>query len=167
MELDKRIEKLSDILACVNVEEANQFVGQKGYFGDNICLFKKLEERIYDVLSDTGEDDDMPFIAQESHGYWRYFLPECRLKPEEKKYRPYTIEEFLDIFPIGHPIKFRYKEDKLKKVSIFLGYETLASGDTTIEIGICVYSLKELFEKYELQKFNEEEWQPFGVEVEE
>ena len=42
MRLDSRIKSLSDILTCFDIEEAKQYIGQKGYFALNIGYYKCL-----------------------------------------------------------------------------------------------------------------------------
>ncbi len=78
MKLDSRIEKLSDILTCVDIEEAKQFINQNGYFADHIELFENLADRRYGTLVKVIDDRDEPFYAQTGLVHWTYFLPECR-----------------------------------------------------------------------------------------
>ena len=43
MKLDKRIKALSDILTCFDIEKAKQFIGQKGYFANDLYCFSVVE----------------------------------------------------------------------------------------------------------------------------
>ena len=81
MELDKRIKSLSDILTCFDVKDAGQFLGQEGYFADNIGHFRCLAYRKYGVLTEI-KDSDCPF-NQDNYENWNFFIPESRLKPVE------------------------------------------------------------------------------------
>ena len=107
MNLDARIKSISDIFTCINMEEAKQFIGQRGYFADCMVSFEDLSQReLYNL--DRIDEDDVPFVSGNVH--WRYFLPVDNLKPVKKKYRPYTIEEFLnegfEILNEGFEIRF-------------------------------------------------------------
>ena len=161
MKLDSRIKALSDILTCFDTERAEQFIGQKGYFADFLSLYNCLADREYDVLTEL-DDDGQPFKGSSVH--WWYFLPESSLKPKEKKYRPYTLAEFEDEFTIGRPIRFRKKGTTgYERYLILIGY--WHEGKTAyVYIGPHVYTLDELFNKYEWQSHYTEDYQPFGVE---
>ena len=160
MKLDERIEKLSDILTCVDIEEAKQFIGQKGYFSDCIRNFDDLSVKTADVLSGV-YDHDMTFIAEDDT-HWRYFIPECRLKPKEKKYRPYTIEEFCNEgFEI---IVFREKDCPSREFHLrYNGYRKCDNVYKVI-LGNITYTLSDLFEDFE--RFYNGRWFPFGVKEE-
>ncbi len=167
MKLDSRIKALSDILTCFDTERAEQFIGQKGYFADYHSAFTDLSDRDVGLLTEI-RDHDYTFHREEKGGYFRFFLPESCLKPKEKKFRPYTLEEFEDEFTIGRPIKFRKKgEVENEKYLILNGYShRQINGEriTYIYIGSNLYALDELFENYEFQSHFTEEFEPFGVE---
>lgn len=108
MKLDPRIESLSDILTCFDIEQAKQFIGEKGYFAIDLDCYCCLDKKNYGTLTEV-EDSASPFKAGNDCCLCRrYFLPESRLI-ETKKFRPYTFEEFKDLITIGKPIKFRGK----------------------------------------------------------
>lgn len=169
MKLDPRIKSLSDILTCFDIERAEQFIGQKGYFADGLSCYHNLANRTYDTLTHI-KDGDYPF-KEGNDSHWRYFIPECSLKPKEKQYRPYTLMEFNDKFTVGRPIKFRKKgEVGNERYLILNGYSHNKLFDeitTDIYIGRGAYTLDELFNKYEWQEHYTEDFEPFGVEVEE
>lgn len=82
----------------------------------------------------------------------------------EKKYRPYTKDEFLNKFECGKPITIRHKDDH---INVFI--ETLSSvridnymDDVHIHLYEGIVDLERLFNEFEWQKSNGE-WQPFGV----
>lgn len=115
MKLDPRIKSLSDILTCFDIERAKEFIGQKGYFADSLYYFDDLGSCYHGMLTDACDDQAGPFHWREGDSYQQLFIPESSLKPIEKKYRPYTLEEFKDQFPIGRPIEFRGKgADKIR-----------------------------------------------------
>ena len=171
MELDKRIKKLSDILTCFDVQKAGQFLGHEGYFADVNSSYQSLDNRAYGILTEI-KDTAYPF-KMNNNDYWRFFIPEIRLKPKEKKLRPYTLMEFCDKFPVGLPIKYRRKGNEgWERYLILNGYrhEHEQRNDRTITyiyIGNNPFTLDELFNEYEWQEHYTEDFKPFGVEIEE
>lgn len=169
LELDKRIDSLSDIFNFSDVENAKQFIGQKGYFTNTIYFFKDLQSCKYGTLINVFNDSVSynTFRRKEDGAYYEFFIPESFLKPKEK-YRPFTLEEFQKIFTIGQAIKFRKKGEKKDEwLSILTGYWNHQIEDeviTYILIGPVQYTLDELFEEYEWHDPDTGEWDLFGVE---
>lgn len=166
MNLDIRIKSISDIFTCINMEEAKQFIGKRGYFADCMISFEDLSQReLYNL--DRIDDDDVPFVSGNVH--WRYFLPVDSLKPEEKKYRPYTLEEFLnDGFEILNEgleiVVFREKNNPLAEYHVrYNGYKKYDSVCKVI-LGNISYTFDDLFEDFE--RFYNGRWFPFGVKEE-
>lgn len=118
MKLDPRIKSLSDILTPFDTERAKELIGQKGFFANGIEFFRDGEPHcVYGTLTRVFDHQDQtdPYLKMEGGDLYSFFLPESSLKPEEKKpeekkYRPYTPEEFCDKFQIGRPIEFKAKE---------------------------------------------------------
>ena len=168
MELDKRIKSLSDILTCFDVERAKEFLGEKGYFAGDLYCFTDLQRACpYGTLADVFDDPDDVFRRREDSINYSYFVPECSLKPKEKQYRAFTIDEFLDRFHFGEVIVFRSKATpNIVCHVLFVGYtETGKENGTFITLGQHRYSLQELFISYE--RFYLGRWYPFGEEVKE
>lgn len=173
--LDKRIKSIDDIqtIICNN----NDFVGCKGYFFDNFVQAKNLTKSDYGTLVDiNGDSNDHCFKARDKNGnkplgYYRFFIPEKLLKPVEKKYRPYTLAEWVDQHEIGEVIHCR-NEHKQEFHVMYTGYvidngEDIQDIHTTGRIMLINmgYLLQELFERYEICINGE--WMPFGIKVEE
>lgn len=163
MKLDPRIKSLSDILTCFDIEEAKQFIGQKGYFSDTLCGFSDLRSnRKYNILTDV-RDDDYSF-RRDNNDYCCLFIPESRLLENKKKeFRPYTLREFLVKFPLLTTITVRKNGDNDCIVTCtFIGYRT-----RLICIDVCLgvewISLGTLADEYEY-KNTLGDWLPFGVE---
>lgn len=168
MKLDPRIKSMSDILTCFDIEQANNFLGEKGYFAEALANFNYLDIRKYGTLTDV-RNDDYPF-REGNDEYWSLFIPESRLKTKEKKFRPFTIEEFRQKFTIGQSIKYRHKENiVLENETLFVGFEFLPGNDyhggaiTRVLIGHFCYGLDELFAKCEYKDV-QGKWVPFGIE---
>lgn len=169
MNLDPRIKSLSDILTCFDIEYAMQYIGQKGYFSDDIehyrCLDRCLDSTKYGTLTKI-EDNDYPFREGNTE-YWRFFIPESRLlKDKKKEFRPYTLQEFLDRFHIGEVIVVRSKATPNTMYHVlFVGYLENSKNEMNIILGQYRFSLQELFSSHD--RFYNGRWVPFGVEVEE
>ena len=58
MKLDPRIKALSDILTCFDIEEAKQYIGQKGYFTDDLYRFSDVLSCYHDTLTNVKNNDD-------------------------------------------------------------------------------------------------------------
>lgn len=175
MKLDSRIILQTDILTCFDIERAEQFVGQKGFFSNDLRCFENLQSCKYGTLTAILCDKTEEGYAylQDSNRYQDFFLPESSLresslKPKEKKYRPYTLAEFGEKFTVGRPIEFRKKGNvENERYLILNGYShRQIDGEriTYIYIGSNLYTLDELFEKYEWRSYNTEDFEPFGVE---
>lgn len=169
--LDKRIKDVLDIQSSARYDDS--FIGEVCYFADSIWEFEDLESCNKGTLSEHIEDDYCQlgnFTANEfkDDDYYGYFIPEKLLKPVEKKYRPYSKNEFLNKFKCGEPINIRHKDDH---TSVFI--ETIPSvridnsmDNVYIHLYEGVVDLQRLFDEFEWQESNGE-WKPFGVEVEE
>lgn len=173
MKLDSRILKGKKPLTCFDIEIAKQFIGKKGYFSHYIDNYADLKlNTVLGTLGGTGDTFHESFCYTEEtfdNYYYEFFLPEEWVKEPEKKYRPYTLEEFLAIFSMGNRIDFKGKGccDEVK-VAMFTGYITdveriddKTPGAVELMLGCFHYSLFSLFEDFEL--FYNGEWQPFGV----
>ena len=164
MKLDPRIKALSDILTCFDIERAEQFIGQKGYFADDLSDYDSLENGEYGTLTEV-LDNEVPFKV-DNRCHWKYFIPECSLKPKEKQYRPYTINEFIEKFHFGDSIILRPKINiKMEFHLVYNGYKIIDNNKIEFYFGPAIFTLLELFQSYE--RFYLGRWYPFGVEVEE
>lgn len=172
MKLDKRIE--NERLIYTPFATTKPKLHEKGYFTDNIHSFNNLKNCRYGEL--INHDDNQYSYCCEFNGgdtiaWFAFYIPESSLKREEKQFRPYTLMEFNDKFTVGQPIKFRPKGKVGREHYLILnGYMHEQREDQTITyiyIGSIPYTLNELFNAYEWQKHYTEDFEPFGVEVEE
>lgn len=174
MELDKRILEGKKPLDCFDTEIAKRFIGKKGFFGTHESQFMNLDtcpKCVVDELKEVDNYDDRPFTSKGGCSY-RRFLPVEWVKEPKKKYRPFSLEEFFNIFEVGDLIVFKMKNTDEVKCAMFTGYITdveriddKTPGAVELMLGIFHYSLFSLFEDFEL--FFEDKWQPFGKECEE
>lgn len=172
MKLDNKVKEDYIIFSCFGTEQAKQYVDTKGYFTNDIGDFSNLDDCYYGTLNVVDDNSSRSYLNKDVPLYFNFFLPEEFVKEKQvkKKYRPYTIVEFCLTFKIGQPIRFRNKETKCDKFVIFSGYELLKDG-WSVMMGNYDFTLEHLFNKYEWQKHDTENYtenyQPFGVEVEE
>ena len=170
--LDDRIESMDDIQTCLCYDDS--YIGERGYFASDLCDLSDLSGCSHDTLAQIildGAGDDIfrtPHDVDYDNCGSRFFVPERLLKPIEKKYRPYTLAEWVDQHEIGEVIHFRDKNYKQQSNVMYTGYvidngEDIQDNRTTGRIMLINmgYLLQELFERYEI--FVNNQWQPFGV----
>ena len=172
---DPRINNEHCIRDPFTVDTAKQYIGKKGYFTDDIFNFSNLDSCCDGMLVSIEVDNSHPYycgISDEGviiKGNFSFFLSAefVKEKPEEKRYRPYTLMEFIDKFTVGRPIKYRSKgEAGHEHYLMLLGFWLASDKDQTIpyiSIGNFKYTLQELFEEYEWQEHYTEDFKPFGV----
>ena len=149
---------------------------KKGYFGNRIVNFQDLSKCEYGTYVDYRELDKCFQCAVDmldgitAYTWFTYFIPEDSLLPEakpEKKYRPYSLAEWIEKHEIGDVIHYRCKSPKIELRHIYTGYAHGIEADIknttsgTITMGVASYSLDYLFEEYEIEINGV--WQPFGV----
>ena len=164
MELDPRIRSI-DSIRSFNTKN-DDCLGKFGYFTKFVQNFDDLDKVRKGVC---GFKDGSRFPFYEGDQSFQFFIPDSELLPrkqKEKKYRPFTLNEFLHIYELGDIVTFKCKYNEHKFAGIVTGYETDKEGDKAIiHIGCYSYLLSVLFTDYE--RLLENGYLPFGVEVEE
>lgn len=164
MELDPKI-KVKKIFDCFSdFEEVKKYYGKEVYCADFTENFSNL--KLY-----TNKRKLKTFYTQECKPFlcggqmYRYALP-CEFVEQEKQYRAYTIDEFLNHFDIGEVIVFRSKAmPEYACHVLFVGYvEDSKNNGMNIILGQYRFSLKELFSSYEYCDGDSDNWFCFGVE---
>ena len=155
-----------DIFTCVTADEAIAYIGNNGYFANSLSGFNHIDCFAPYSLDEVQIGTDKPFVYKKES--YALFLPADKVKKveEPKKYRPFTLEEFLNKFSVGTKISMREKDQTRSFYCLFEGYQTV--NDQTEKSHILVicslwYSLNELLNKYEYLD-EHGKWQPFGVE---
>lgn len=165
MKLDKRIIDGKKPLDCFDTDVAKQFIGKKGYFADNNYAFIDITSDDYPIcyatLTRVDEFHRISFYDNFDVRHY-YFLPEEWINLK-KKYRPYSISEWIEQYEIGDIIHYRSKSDGTEIRHIYLGTRHRPES-VKITIGDSSYSLERLFEDYEIEV--DGDWSPFGVEEE-
>ena len=162
LKLDKRIPNQNCIFTCFDTECAEQYIGKQGYFTNCYTLFANINSLVKGTLTKICDSSvNEKYATNVGEKYYSFFLPEDYLKPEEKVFRPCTLDEFG--LNIGDLIKFRRKGDNDFEVcTMYMGYRK--NGDVKVLLGECYYSLEELFSNYEWYDNDSDTWEPFGVE---
>lgn len=163
MKLDPRIKSLSDILTCFEIERANQFLGEKGYFATALSDFNYLDIIKYGTLTDV-RDNDYPF-KEGSNDYWAYFIPESILL-EEEKFIPFKYLNELTAagIEVGKVISIKNKNYDIVTLNVLvteINYNNENNELINITLGATGYEFPTLFNSYLLQV--NDEWKPFGV----
>ena len=171
MKIDPRIKKDKRPLDCFDVDIAKQFIGKKGYFSHYIDNYADLKNTALGTLGSAGDTFDGSFGCIEEPNdnyYFEFFMPAEWVKPEEskKKYRPFSLNEFLNRYRLGNTVYFRRIGYKEVKCAMFVEYVRGESPEENqIVLGNMRYTLAYLFKNHELSL--EDIWQPFGVEEKE
>ena len=166
MELDKRIiegKKPLDCFDAENEELMKSFLNKEGYFSNNLENFCLLDGCFKLFLSNVFKDLKSCFIDDKGRD-WKFFLPvEWVKEPEkesEKKYRAFTLTEWINQHEIGDVIHYRSKLDGIEAHVMYMGtYHHKNKG--TIVLGVASYTLDCLFEECEIEI--DGKWLPFGV----
>lgn len=164
MELDKRIIKGRHPLTCFDVEQAKEFLGKECYFSNYLCNFNDINSIApRALLHNITEDKDASNPYYSCPGYFAYCLPCEWVKEPEKKYRAFTLAEWINQHEIGEVIHYRSKSEEIEAHVMYMGtYHHKNKG--TIVLGVASYTLDCLFEECEIEVNGK--WQPFGVIVE-
>ena len=159
MELDKRIKEGKRPLTCFDLKEAEQFIGEDGYFAHEIEVFENLDRCYFSrLLGFDTCDKSIPFAVANASRDYEFFIPEEWTKEPEKKYREYkNLDEFFEVtgLEIGDLIKLKFPGNNVAELLIVGGC------DNGLFIGIHKYTFKQLFEIVEISISGE--WKPFGV----
>ena len=162
MDLDKRIKDITDIQSVINSNKG--IIGKRGYFAKNIKEFKDLSKCKYNIVHDYREDDrcfcyTLYFTNGQDNTWYPYFISEDSLKPIEKKYRPFTLDEFINLYSLGDTVIVRRNLNKDK--TIYKLFTEYGEDNDKVHLGSYWYTLKDLYDRYEL--YTREGWKPFGI----
>lgn len=165
MKLDKRIIIGRKFLDCFDTDTAMQFINEKCYFGEDITDFEDISKLPCSMLYSVDNSSAPYDYYKEGILHSAGFILPCRwVKEPEKKYRPYSLSEWIEQYEIGDIIHYRCKSDGTELLHMYLGTRHRPES-VKITLGDASYSLECLFEDYEIEVNGE--WKPFGVEVEE
>ena len=173
MELDKRIKEGKKPLDCFDAEDEElikSFLNKEGYVSNNLenfCLLDGCFKRLLSNVSKKVKDCFKTSINGGDGGDWKYFLPEEWVKEPEKKYRAFTLAEWIEHHEIGEVIHYRNKSEGIEFRLIYMGYahgigkNIKDVGVGAVTLGLASYTLDYLFDECEIEIGGK--WQPFGV----
>ena len=173
MELDKRIKEGKRPLTCFDIDEAEEYVGKKCYISNEYDFFRNLDFTQQRILNGV-EDCETPF-HYDSDKQAEFCLPCDWVKDPKKKYRPYSLNEFLNEHEIGDKITYRHKykeqpENFIRHKEMICGYQIMEGeantpGEGLINLGGVWISLQSMFDDCETPNsyLYPEVWKPFGV----
>ena len=158
MKLDERIIDGKRPLTCYDTDEAEKYIGKLCYICNDYSRFYKLSLLEPTILTGV-EDCEIPFHYDKD--FQDEFCLPCEWVTEEKKYRPYTIEEFCNEgFEI---VVFREKNRPSHESHVrYNGYRKYDNVYKVI-LGNISYTLNDLFEDFEYLD-DDGTWKPFGAE---
>lgn len=162
-ELDKRIKDFSDIQSYAKWDD--KYIGETGYFSDNIIGFSDLDTCTKSVLANIDETGGTDMIFDNDENYYRFFLPESLLK--EVEYRPFTKDEFIRMFNNGVFGQWITMKSPVLEKEYHLqvtGYYCTVKDNLFLCLGAMVFSLDDLFKNYKW-KDSDGKWRVFGIEV--
>ena len=186
MKLDNRILEGKTYLDCFDTEVAKGFIGKECYLSDEVASFANIDNLNKATLKGVDDGHMRPYkleTTRRHYGAWSPFILPCEwVKPEEKpekKYRAFSLNEFLERYKIGDTVTFRMKKDEhipeaeclIEYKRMITGYEILPEdkdtpGKGSILLGGCPPTgLARLFEFYEIKNsyYCPAVWQPFGI----
>lgn len=171
MKLDSRIIEGKTYLDCYDTEIGKEFIGKECYLSDGVASFANIDNLKKATLIEVVDGDMYPYKLENTRWYYgSFFILPCEwVNPEEseKKYRPYTLAEWIGQHTIGDVIRYRCKSQKIELRHLYVGYGYGIGTDIkhttsgTLTLGVASYSLDYLLEDYEIEVNGE--WLPFGV----
>lgn len=158
MELDSRIIEGKKPLTAFDVMES-KFIGTDCYFSDKASDYGDLSNcQKGCLLSRDGMTGMFNATKNNSYANFNYCLPCEWVKEPEKKYRPYTLKEFVKEYPLGEEIIFKMNSNTKIIHGLFLEY---TENNQEVYLGSYWYGFEELVNNYEL--YTSKGWRPFGI----
>ena len=170
--LDPKIKQGKKPLTGFDLDEAQDFIGEEGYFSNSVKGFVSLSLTKKGTLAEVETDDYFPFLTEDNN--YSFFLPREWVtdnEPEpEKVWKPYNIETWKTQYDIGRSVEFRRKNPKntqaIVRVVAYLGYSD-NNGKIMILLGDTWFEFDELFRDFEIRDYrynknHKVEYRPFG-----
>ncbi len=167
--------EIKDVLSAVNIQEAMQYVGKTGYFGNNLIEIQKaVQDRVADTLGAIDEKANWGAIFQYDfnlvgHNCSTLFLPADKVKDDGKRYREIdTYKEFIAVtnVDLGKILSIRLRDNpEIETSGILSSIVECKNKLQGVDIGGASYTMHDLFKRYEFYNVNDSEWAPFCLEV--
>lgn len=178
---------IEDVFGPNDIEDVKAYIGKKGYYTDSVEFFDHFIEnkKHIDTLYSIEKDNDLQrFIVGSSFdccGHYTFFLPLDKVKKTEQvekevMWRPCkTINEFTSLLQSANQHKhilgrvavaLKNKATGTEVYTVVTSINVTKDAVVSITLGDSkTYYFDELWEEFEIEINNQ--WQPFGVEIEE
>jgi hypothetical protein len=160
MRVDNRFKTIP--YCCFNAENCTNYLGQKGYFGNDIECFHCIDLCSHGTLNKIHCDQAEPFRMKEYKKDYKFFIPEYFVIQKEKGLRPYTFEELP--IKVCDSIYLKNKNSEIIERCLCISISSKDNQIKSIAFGLNSYSIQELFENYVWRYSDLWNFQPFGVE---
>lgn len=158
-----------DVISVLNVDDAEEYIGKEGYCSNTIyelqeAINNRSKCKLVNVVNRSGRPFTYEYHEDSGIIYDKagLFLPANKVK-REKKWRPFTLEEFMEIFKVGDVITFRTKDSNYHGKWLYTGCTIgRKSPKIRLYLGTYMFSFQELFDEYEYLDKNDN-WNLFGV----
>ena len=146
MKLDPRIIKGKKPLDCFDAEEAENFVGQKGYASDDISTFTDLDcccesGKLEYVVKENGNGICYPYsvITDYNRKEYAFFLPEAWVKntEEQQQFAEDSLKLSMiihSLFRHSHPAEIIKRHDHEREQFLKDVFKRVLSGDPWNEV---------------------------------
>lgn len=174
MELDKRIKEGKRPLTCLDIEQAREFEGKLCLFSPLLGNYKNISEyseypQYTGILTirdkfDSPMSEECPYRNGNDGYFYELVLPLEWIKEPEKKYRPFTLAEWIGQHTIGDVIHYRSKSGEIELRQMYVGTrhsQGIKKIIVKITLGNESHTLDYLLKDYEIEVNGE--WLPFGV----
>lgn len=156
-----------DVYSIRNAEEAKEFIGKKGYFGDSYenlesFIHSRMAEELGNVKTDFTYSVNQIFITEKTNMAYGLFLPAECVKDRKSGYIPYTAKTFEHM--IGKVITYRDACDPDDTVKALV--TAVEKDRDRVHLGANEYDFSDLFDDYELFDTKTRKWIPFGAKKE-
>lgn len=163
MKLDKRLSRLP--YTCFEKDDCEKFVGQMGYFTDDIEDYSDLEDCHHKSLVSVSDYHCFSFCTDNYS--FRFFFPDALLKEPVKQLRPFETVEELPFGALGSLYMRRKAEPEKIYLTSIQGFIIKDDKLCSVIIFSKERSMHDLMREWEWKSFNksdlENEWLPFGV----
>jgi len=163
--MKKLIFDKKDVFTALNREEAEIYVGEKGYYCYRMHEWMPCELLKIHFDEDYDVRNVFTILDHKTELECPMFLPADKVKIPKTEYRPFkSLEEFLKEYPLGSTITYKKNDIDSVWTTIVTGVVKGAFSDFIQLSNRELRFTDMLFDDYKILKDNK--WIPFGTKVE-